>query len=150
MLKAVKDGKNIEVREGMLLGSFLAGIALANAGVGVAHALAYPLGGIYHIPHGVANGLLLPYVMKFNLKSNLEKFRQIALLMGKKKAKDSVIAIRELSEKIKMVQRLRDLKIPKTAIPELAEEAMKVTGPIINNPRKVTLKDAINLYKEAY
>lgn len=150
LLKAVKDGKNIEVREGMLLGSFLAGIALANAGVGAAHALTYPLGGIYHIPHGVANALLLPYVMKFNLKSNEKKFRQIALLMGGKKVEDSVSAVRKLSKKIKIAQHLKDLKIPKTAIPELAEEAMKVTGPIINNPRKVTLKDAINLYQEAY
>ncbi len=150
LLKAVKDGKNIKAREGMLLGSFLAGIALANAGVGAAHALAYPLGGIFHIPHGVANALLLPYVMKFNLKSNREKFRRIALLMGGKKAEDSVAIVKKLSKKIKIVQRLKDLKIPKTAIPELAEEAIKVTGPIINNPRKVTLKDAINLYQEAY
>ena len=150
LLKAVKDGKNIEVREGMLLGSFLAGIALANAGVGAAHALAYPLGGIYHIPHGVANALLLPYIMDFNLKSNPEKFRQIALLMGGKKAEDSVAIVQKLSKKIKITQRLKGLQIPKTAIASLAEEAMKVTGPIVNNPRKVSLKDAINLYQEAY
>ena len=150
LLKAVKDGKDIEAREGMLFGSLLAGIALANAGVGAAHALAYPLGGVYNISHGVANALLLPDVMDFNLKSNPKQFYRIDLLMGKKRAKDAVIDVRELSRKIKIIQRLRDLKVPKSAIAKLAEDAMKVTGPILNNPRKITLKDAIKLYQKAF
>ncbi|MBI4619510.1 MAG: iron-containing alcohol dehydrogenase [Desulfobacterales bacterium] len=158
LLKAVIDGQNVEARGSMLKGSLFGGIALANAGVGAAHALAYPMGGEYQVPHGIANGLLLPYVMEFNLESNIEKFSRIAEAMGEKNqgfsalefAGKSVSAVKKLIEDVKVPTRLRELGIPESAIEGLSLGAMKVTRPIENNPRKVTKEDAIEIYRRAY
>ncbi|MFH2013167.1 MAG: iron-containing alcohol dehydrogenase [Pseudomonadota bacterium] len=158
LYKAVTDGQNVEARDSMLKGSLFGGIALANAGVGAAHALAYPMGGEYNIPHGIANGLLLPYVMEFNLESNIEKFSCIAEAMGAKRegssslefAEKSILMVKKLIENVKVPKRLRELDIPETAIEGLSSGAMKVTRPIENNPRKVTKEDAIEIYKRAY
>ncbi|HCX89868.1 MAG TPA: alcohol dehydrogenase [Deltaproteobacteria bacterium] len=156
--KAVTDGQDIEARGSMLKGSLFGGIALANAGVGAAHALAYPMGGEHQVPHGIANGLLLPYVMEFNLESNIEKFSRIAEAMGERNqgfsalefAEKSVSAVKKLVEDVKVPTRLRELGIPESAIEGLSSGAMKVTRPIENNPRKVTKEDAIEIYKRAY
>jgi alcohol dehydrogenase len=156
--RAFKDGRDVETRGNMLKGSLLGGIALANAGVGAAHALAYPLGGEYQVPHGIANGLLLPYVMEFNLKSNIEKFSFVTEALGEKGegltdlefARESVSIVKRLIKDVKAPNKLRDLNIPETAIESLSSQAMKVTRPIENNPGKVTLKDAIEIYKKAY
>ncbi|KAF0120115.1 MAG: alcohol dehydrogenase class IV [bacterium] len=156
--KAVTEGQDIEARSSMLKGSLFGGIALANAGVGAAHALAYPMGGEYQVPHGIANGLLLPYVMEFNLESNIEKFSHIAEAMGEERgdssslvfAKKSISMVKELIENVKVPSRLRELGIPESAIEGLSLGAMKVTRPIENNPRKVTKEDAIEIYRRAY
>ncbi|MEW6616443.1 MAG: iron-containing alcohol dehydrogenase [Thermodesulfobacteriota bacterium] len=156
--KAVTDGQDIEARGSMLRGSLFGGIALANAGVGAAHALAYPMGGEHHVPHGIANGLLLPYVMEFNLESNIEKFSRIAEAMGEKGgdspspgfAEKSISMVKKLIENVKVPNRLRELGIPESAIEGLSSGAMKVTRPIENNPRKVTKEDAIEIYRRAY
>lgn len=160
LLLAVVTGENVEVREKMLLGSLLAGMALANAGVGAVHALAYPLGGLYRIPHGVANGLLLPYVMEFNLEKSLEKFARVAAAMGEKTeglsvkeaAHRSVKAVNKLSGEIPIPRKLKELKagIEERDFPGMATSAMKVTRPLENNPRPVTAEEAIKIYRKAF
>jgi alcohol dehydrogenase class IV len=156
--EAVFHGANLEARAHMLLGSLLAGIGLANAGVTAVHSLAYPLGGEYRVPHGVANGMLLAPVMEYNVFSCPEKFAKIAEEMGeetqglpvKEAAIRAVAAVKRLSADIEMPQRLSDLGIPEGAIPRMAEEAMKVARPLANNPRPVTREDAIRIYQGVF
>jgi alcohol dehydrogenase len=154
----VHDGSNLEAREKMLLGSLYAGLGLANAGVGAVHSLSYPLGGKYGVSHGLANTIMLPHVMAFNLPGALEKFVVIAEVMGevvndmplREAAYLAVEAVQSLIEDCGIYTTLEDLNIPEEALPELAEVAMTVTRPLENNPRKVTIEDAIEIYGEAY
>lgn len=158
--QAVAKGQDAGAREKMLWGSLLAGMALANAGVGAVHALAYPLGGLYRIPHGVANGLLLPYVMEFNLEKSLEKFTRVAAAMGeesgglsaKESAYQSVEAVNKLSGGIPIPRKLKELKagIEERDFPGMADSAMQVTRPLENNPRPVTAAEAIKIYRKAF
>lgn len=155
---AVWAGKDLQARTDMAMGSLFAGLSFANAGVGAVHALAYPLGGQFGIPHGVANSLLLPHVMAFNMVSNIHKFARIAEALGENVAGLSVRAaaeaavqsVRTLSLDVGIPQRLRDVNVPESALDGLAEAAMKVTRLLDNNPRKVTLQDARALYQAAY
>ena len=154
----VHDGANLEAREKMLLGSLYAGLGLANAGVGAVHSLSYPLGGKYGVSHGLANTVMLPYVMSFNLPGALEKFTVIAEVMGeiiddlplREAAYLAVEAVQSLIEDCGIYTTLEDLNIPEEDFPELAKVAMTVTRPLENNPRKVTIEDAIEIYGEAY
>jgi len=154
----VHDGANLEAREKMLLGSLYAGLGLANAGVGAVHSLSYPLGGKYGVSHGLANTVMLPYVMSFNLPGALEKFTVIAEVMGeitddlplREAAYLAVEAVQSLIEDCGIYTTLEDLNIPEEDFPELAKAAMTVTRPLENNPRKVTIEDAIEIYGEAY
>jgi alcohol dehydrogenase class IV len=156
--QAVDQGSDINARTHMLFGSLLAGIGLANAGVTAAHSLAYPLGGIYRVPHGVANALLLPAVMEFNAFSSLEKFARIAGLLGGEveglSIRDAAILaveiVKRLAKDIGIPQRLSDLGIPEFAISGMAEEAVKVTRPLENNPRPVSLEEAIRIYRKVF
>jgi alcohol dehydrogenase len=154
----VHDGANMEAREQMLLGSLYAGLGLANAGVGAVHSLSYPLGGKYGVSHGLANTVMLPHVMSFNLPGALEKFAIIADVMGeviddiplREAAYLAVEAVQSLIEDCGVYTTLEDLGIPEEDFPELAKVAMTVTRPLENNPRKVTVEDAIEIYGEAY
>lgn len=154
----VHDGANLEAREKMLLGSLYAGLGLANAGVGAVHSLSYPLGGKYGVSHGLANTVMLPYVMSFNLPGALEKFTVIAEVMGeitddlplREAAYLAVEAVQSLIEDCGIYTTLEDLNIPEEDFPDLAKVAMTVTRPLENNPRKVTIEDAIEIYGEAY
>lgn len=154
----VHDGSDIEAREQMLLGSLYAGFGLANAGVGAAHSLSYPLGGKYGIPHGLANTIMLPPVMEFNLPAALGKFATIAAVMGeqiddlplREAAYLSVEAVESLIEDCDIYAGLENLGIPEEVFPELAKVAMTVTRPLENNPRKVTVEDAIEMYRQVY
>jgi alcohol dehydrogenase len=156
--EAVFNGRNLEARSDMLMGSFLAGVGLANAGVTAVHSLAYPMGGEYLVPHGVANGMLLAPVMEYNVFSCPEKFAKIAEEMGEKTqglsvkeaAVRAVEAVKRLAKDIEMPQRLSDLGIPEAALPRMAEEAMKVARPLANNPRPVTVEDAIRIYQGVF
>jgi alcohol dehydrogenase len=153
--QAVNQGSDLEARSRMLYGSLLAGIGLANAGVTAAHSLSYPLGGIFHVPHGVANAMFLPAVMEYNVFSCPDKFAQVAEWMGEKvhglsiqeAAVRAVSAVKRLAKEIGIPQRMSDLGIPSSAIPGMAEEALKVTRPLENNPRPVSLQDAIQIYR---
>jgi alcohol dehydrogenase len=154
----VHNGGNLEAREEMLLGSLYAGLGLANAGVTAVHSLSYPLGGKYGVPHGLANTLLLPHVMAFNLPGNLEKFAVIAEIMGeivddlplREAAWQAVEAVNTLIEDCGIYKTLADLDIPQDVFPELAKTAMTVARPLQNNPRKLTMEDAIEIYEDAY
>ncbi len=156
--EAVFNGRNAEARANMLLGSLLAGVGLANAGVTAVHSLAYPMGGEFRVPHGVANGMLLGPVMEYNVFSCPEKFAKIAEEMGertqglgtKEGALSGVKAVQRLSREIEMPQRLSDLGIPEDALPRMAEEALKVARPLANNPRPVSKEDAIRIYQGVF
>ena len=151
-------GENLVARSHVMEGSLLAGIAFANAGVGAVHAFAYPLGGEFHLAHGLTNTLMLPYVMRYNIMGCPHKFAQMAKAFGEKvegisELVGAEIAIRfveRLSDDLRVPRRLRDVSIPEDAIPRLAEAAMKVTRLLANNPRKMTLEDAITIYRSAY
>ena len=151
-------GENLAARSSVLEGSLLAGIAFANAGVGAVHAFAYPLGGEFHLAHGLTNTLMLPYLMRYNILGCPHKFAQMAKAFGERVegiselvgAEIAVRFIERLSDDLRVPRRLRDVGIPENAIPGLAEAAMKVTRLLANNPRKVTLEDAIAIYRSAY
>jgi alcohol dehydrogenase len=155
--KAYAHGGNLEARTNMLLGSLLAGKALATAGVGLVHAMAYPLGGMFGIPHGLANAVLLPYVLQYNLLGAPEKYAQVAQLMGcdtkgmsvKDAGRALVEAVFELTMEIGIPATLGELNIPGDQIPEMARIALTVTRPVENNPRRPTMADVINIYEVA-
>lgn len=156
--KAVLSPDDIDARENMLYGSFLAGVALSNAGVGAVHAMAYPLGAVYNIPHGAANSILLPYVMDFNKDVCVDEFRDIAYIMGEKvdmmsrwEVTSAVVNnLHLLKEAIGLDMTLSMLGVEWEKIPELAQAALRVDRPIANNPRLITKDDIIQIYEEAY
>lgn len=156
--RAVFHGEDLDARENMLLGSLLAGVALADAGVGAAHALAYPLGGNYRIPHGLANAVLIPHVMAFNLPAAEDKFARIAQSMGipttgmsmRESAEAAVVEVSTLAADIGIPTSLDSLDVPLEDVPMLVEGALKVARPIMNNPRPVSDKDAELVYLMAF
>lgn len=156
--KAYCNPNDVHAREMMATASLMAGMAFGNAGVGAVHALAYPLGGRYHIPHGVSNALLLPYVMEWNKISCLERFRDIAEALGLETGQLSdmeaadlaVKRMKELCEAVRIPDGLRSFNIPETALEEMAEDASQIDRLLKNNPRVLTKKDIVEIYREAY
>jgi alcohol dehydrogenase class IV len=124
----------------------------------VVHAFAYPLGGEFHLAHGLTNTLMLPYIMHYNIMGCPGKFAQMAKAFREKVESFSVLDgaemavkfVERLSDDLRVPRRLRDVGIPENAIPRLAEAAMKVTRLLANNPRKMSLEDAVAIYKSAY
>jgi len=154
---AYANGNDLQARSKMLEGSLLAGMAFANAGVTAVHAFAYPIGAEFHIPHGIANTLMLPHVIRFNLLGNLPKFAQIAKAFSLsiegldelRAAEMSVKAIERLAEDLRVPRHLAEFGVTEGDIPRLAEGVMKVTRLLANNPRIMTLEDAKEIYKRA-
>jgi len=154
---AYANGNNLEARSAMLEGSLLAGIAFANAGVTAVHAFAYPIGAEFHIPHGIANTLMLSHVMRFNLLGNVSKFADIAETFGLftegldelRIAELSIEAIERLAKDLRVPTHLAEFGITEKDIPALAEGVMKATRLLANNPRVMTLEDAKDIYKAA-
>ncbi len=152
---AFADGSNLTARSNMLEGSLLAGMAFCNAGVTAVHAFAYPIGAEFHIPHGVANSIMLTPVMEFNKLGNLEKFARIADYLGENTAglstrdaaNTAVEAMRNLAADLKIPGHLSEFGIEEKHIPELAEGVMKVTRLLANNPRYLTRQDAEDIYR---
>ena len=155
---AVNDGRDASVREAMLLGSLFAGMAFANAPVGAVHALAYPLGGHYGLPHGLSNSLVLLPVLEFNLGTAQSQYAELgrAILPGLATADDAaagtafVAAIRERVAAMPYAQTLRAAGVKQDDLPMLAEDAMKVQRLLVNNPRDVAYADALALYQAAF
>ena len=143
----------------MLYGACLAGQAFANAPVAAVHALAYPLGGFYHIPHGLSNSLVLPYVLRFNAQAAGEHYQDIARYIlsvdeqniradnAADKLADYFLA---LASDLGLPTRLRDAEVTESSLPMLAEAAMLQQRLLINNPRQVSLQDALEIYQQAY
>lgn len=154
---AVRSGSDAAAREGMARASFMAGIAIGNAGTNAVHALAYPLQGQHKITHGVSNSLLLPYVLDFNTAASLEKFGKVAEALGEATAglspevaaKRAAEAARKLSRDVGIPQRLAEVGVRPEHLPELVEAAMKVTRLLNNNPRPVRSEDARAIYEAA-
>ncbi|MFT6916323.1 MAG: alcohol dehydrogenase class IV [Motiliproteus sp.] len=157
--QAVSDGRSIDVRSKMLLGSLLAGQAFANSPVAGVHALAYPLGGIYHLSHGLTNALVLPHVMRFNQEVCADQYARLAPLVfpaladiGDDAARSDAFidTLATLNSTLGLQVRLRDYDIPESALPRLASEAMKQSRLLINNPREITEADALAIYLAAW
>ncbi len=154
---AVKDGKSAAAREGMAYGSYVAGMAFSNVGLGIVHSMAHPLGARFDVPHGVANALLLPYVMEFNMSAAKKKYGDIARAMGvdtRNMSEDeaacaAVEAVKKLSAAIGIPQKLREIGIPKESLSQLAADAIidPCTG---GNPKDVTKEQILELYEKAY
>lgn len=156
---AVKQGDNLDARGSMLLGAMLAGQAFANAPVAAVHALAYPLGGNYHIPHGLSNSLVLPHVIRFNGPSAGDLYKEIAPLImpGKSLPDDALVATEmlaehflSLAEDLGLQTSLSQMNVPEGDLPKLAEEAMLQQRLLINNPREVSVDDSLEIYRQAY
>ena len=159
IVTAVTNGQDRPARGAMLLGSMLAGQAFANAPVAAVHALAYPLGGIFHIPHGLSNALVLPHVLRFNAPAAAAvyaemapaAFPDLAAIEGTGQRCDAFIAaLVALSARVGLPARLRDVGVPQEALPRLAADAMKQTRLLVNNPRPVTEADARAIYEAAW
>jgi len=158
LITAVNDGNNKEARYNMALGSLYGGLCLGSVNTAAVHALAYPLGGTYDVPHGVANSLLLPYVIEFNSSHCADRYGKVAEAMGadisklsaEEAARVCIGKVKDLCSKAGIIQRISQLDIPESAIDEMAAGAMKVTRLLNNNPKPVTLEDASHIYKQAY
>ncbi|HAG93677.1 MAG: alcohol dehydrogenase [Pseudomonadales bacterium] len=159
ILTAVRIGSDVEARSNMLLGALLAGQAFANAPVAAVHALAYPLGGHFHIPHGLSNSLVLPHVMRFNAPSAKSLYAELApIIMAEQFVAGSdedvtdrlITWIETLIQKVSLPNRLRDCKVPEDFIGTLASDAMQQQRLLVNNPREVTEPDALAIYQAAW
>jgi alcohol dehydrogenase class IV len=156
---AVHDGSNVDARSAMLLGATLAGQAFANSPVAAVHALAYPIGGTFHVPHGLSNALVLPHVMRFNASHAAELYAEIAADAFPDLAKESgtdnrclafIDALASLSSSLGLKTRLRDVGVGEQHIPQMAKDAMKQERLLVNNPRQMTESDALAIYRAAW
>lgn len=156
--RAVLSGEDLEARERMLLGACLAGQAFANAPVAAVHALAYPLGGHYHIPHGLSNSLVLPTVLEFNAPAAEALYAELAPLVAGEALEGSSAA---RCERLRsdLITLIADVGLPATlaeagvaedSLPRLAEDAMLQQRLLVNNPRDVSYDDALAIYRAAY
>jgi alcohol dehydrogenase class IV len=157
LAEAVQDGKNAQARTSVALGSMYGGICLGPVNTAAVHALSYPLGSMFHLPHGLSNALLLPYVMEFNLEENPSRYADVARAIGCNgngndvtTANNGVKKIKELIKECGLPLQLREVGVTKDSIPVMAEAAMKIQRLLKNNPREVKLEDAINIYKAAF
>jgi alcohol dehydrogenase class IV len=155
--QAVAYGQNLEAREGMALGATLAGLAFSNVGVALVHAMEYPVGGATHCSHGAGNGLLLPYVMRFNMATRVKEFAQIANLLGENTAGLSVeeaagravTAVEKLRSDVGIPARLRDLGVTEEQLRPFAEKAAGIRRILRVNPRPAPVDDIEAIYRTA-
>lgn len=155
---AVKDGSNKEARGHMAEGALFAGSAYANSGLGAVHGLSQVLGARFHVPHGVANGLLLSYIMEVNISAGLPKYAVVAETLGvatqglspREAAEKGVETVRALTVDIGIPVRLRDVGVPEEALEELAVATMEFERPMYYNPKKLTLDDVRGIWQKAW
>jgi len=148
---AFENGRNVEARSAMLEGAMLAGMAFANAGVTAVHAFAYPIGAEFHIPHGVANSIMMGPVLTFNTPGNPTKFSEAGVAMGLSSdntAERTIEFTKQLADDIQIPKHLAEFGVRDEHIPGLASGVMKVTRLLANNPRELTHEDAMKLYRE--
>lgn len=156
---ATHCGDDLEARQGMLLGACLAGQAFANAPVAAVHALAYPLGGHYHIPHGLSNSLVLPEVLAFNALVAGHLYAELAEIVippqrlaatSAERCQQLIDYFRALIQSLNLPAHLSAMDIPEADLPMLAADAVLQQRLLINNPREVTEQDALAIYRSAY
>ncbi len=148
--RACENGRDRQARADMLTGALLAGQAFANAPVGAVHALAYPLGGIFHVPHGLSNSLVLPHVLRFNREAAGEDYARIAAHLGLAGGADGLIAECErIAAAVGIQRRLTEVGVNHNDLPRMAEDAMLQTRLLVNNPCEVTQDDALAIYTAA-
>ncbi len=157
LVRAVRDGGDVEARAALSLGSLYGGLCLGPVNTAAVHALAYPLGGRFHIAHGVSNALLLPHVLRFNFSAAPERYANVAVALGVARngsalstAGHGVELLSQLSRDCGIPQKLSELNIPREAIPGMARAAMQVTRLLKNNLRPLTEEDATRVYEAAY
>lgn len=152
---AVAEPSNAEARNAMAVAQYIAGMAFSNVGLGLVHGMAHPLGSLFDVPHGVANALLLPTIMEFNMPCCLDKYPAIARAMGvntdgmsaEEASKAACQAVKDLAIKVGIPQHLTELGITRNDIPRLAQQAIEdVCTP--GNPREVTLAEIEQLYEK--
>lgn len=145
-----RDGKNLDARAALALGSMYGGLCLGPVNTAAVHALSYGLGGKYHVSHGLANAILLPEVMKFNLPASPLKYKEIASIFGAASAEEGIEKIKNLSVACGIPQKLSEIGIRQSDVNVLAGLAMNVTRLLVNNPREVTKADAIHIYNSLF
>jgi len=157
LVRAVQNGADEEARSQVAMGSLLGGFCLGPVNTAAVHALSYPLGSLFHLPHGLSNALLLPYVMEFNLPAAPRRYADVARALGCAAGKDDPVTAQEGVEKIRSLIRecglpstLKEVGVPFDAIQAMAADAMKIARLLVNNARPVTLEDAVNIYTSAY
>jgi len=156
--RAVASGQDLEARDGMALGATFAGMAFSNVGVAVVHALEYPVGGATHCSHGAGNGLLLPYVMRFNMPARTREFAAIARLLGEDvsglseaaAAERAITAVEKLRADIGIPTRLRDLGVRDEQLRPFADKAFGIKRILRVNPRPVTADDLEAILRSAF
>jgi len=155
--RAVRNGQDQEAREALALGSLYGGLCLGPVNTAAVHALSYPLGGEFHIPHGLSNAILLPSVMRFNTPACPERYAQVSVAFGlpegktaEETAQRGVDFIYRLAASVGIPDKLTALGIPQSAVPGMARAAMEVQRLLKNNPREVTEQDARDIYNSLY
>ncbi|WP_345955405.1 iron-containing alcohol dehydrogenase [Mucilaginibacter sp. PAMB04168] len=156
LVTAVNNGADEEARSHVAMGSMLGGFCLGPVNTAAVHALSYPLGSTFNLPHGLSNALLLPYVMEFNAPAAPKRYADVAVALGcERQADDAATAqagvkkIRELIAACGIEATLTEVGITADAIPQMATEAMLITRLLNNNPRPVTYDDAVAIYTAA-
>lgn len=153
---AVHDPEDMDARSDMMLGSHLAGQAFANSPVAAVHALAYPIGGRYKVPHGLSNALVLPHVLRFNAEAAPEIYAEVAPILFPRLAGVQDIAhgfcdaLFELAARCGLPLRLRDVGIGRDGLSDMAKDAMNQTRLLVNNPRELSEADALKIYEAAW
>lgn len=158
LVHAYNNGENLSAREDMATGSLMAGLAFGNAGVGAVHALAYPLGGRFHLSHGMSNAVMLPHVLKVNAPFCQDKLYCVAKLLkvcerhhSKEEAVKLLLgAIEKLCRDVDIPASLTHFNISPTCVGELAEEASKVTRLLRNNPKQLSIEEIEDIYRLAF
>lgn len=157
IVTAVNDGTNVEAREKVAMGSLLGGFCLGPVNTAGVHALSYPLGSMYHLPHGLSNALLLPYVMEYNIVSAAERYADVAVALGCKREEDAwttakagVARIKELNAACGIPASLKEVGVKEETIPQMAMEAMKIQRLLKNNPREINEQAAAAILKSAF
>jgi alcohol dehydrogenase class IV len=156
LLTACRDGSNLAARQAMLLGACYAGQAFSNAPVAAVHALAYPIGGVFHVPHGLSNALVLPHVLRFNAAHATKHYAELADIIApgtpgshEAKAAALIAAMETLAAQAGIATTLRQVGITENDLDRLADDAMLQTRLLGNNPRELTREDARAIYRAA-
>ena len=155
--RAFANGEDLEARDQMAYAQYLAGVAFNNASLGYVHAMAHQLGGMYDLPHGVCNAVLLPHVCEFNIVARMERFADIAAALGEEveglapyeAAVKAIEAVKKLNRLLEIPRNLEELGVKPEDFSVMADHA-KADACCLTNPRKATKEQVIDIYRRAY